>query len=254
MAPAPRRLPLTGALDRGPGPQARIGAIVLASDATVEPTFRALGLAPAVELYASRIAFTNPTTVDSLRAMAGDVTRAAALLMPEARLDAIAFACTSGTVVIGEAEVIAAVRAARPGIPVTTPVTAAVAAFRRMGIARVAMLTPYLEEVSGPVAAFLEANGVGVTDLATFGLDSDVTMARVPLGAILDAARAVRTAGADGLFISCTALRAAEAIEALERELEFPVVASNQAMFWHALRLAGYDRPVSRFGRLMTLA
>ena len=44
---------------------------------------------------------------------------------------------------------------------------------------------------------------------------------------------------ADAYFISCTAIRAAEAIEPLERDLGKPVVTSNQAMVWHSLKPAG---------------
>ena len=55
------------------------------------------------------------------------------------------------------------------------------------------------------------------------------------------------------MFISCTALRAAGIIPELERELGKPVAASNYAMAWHALRLAGYGDAVQGVGRLFTL-
>ena len=40
-------------------------------------------------------------------------------------------------------------------------------------------------------------------------------------------------------------------VEELESRLGKPVVTSNQAMFWHALRLAGYTRHLDGFGRLL---
>ena len=51
--------------------------------------------------------------------------------------------------------------------------------------------------------------------------------------------------------MSCTALRAAEAVEEIERALGKPVVTSNQAMFWQALRTAGCDLAVPGYGRLL---
>ncbi|MFD2815894.1 hypothetical protein ACFSYD_18385 [Paracoccus aerius] len=47
--------------------------------------------------------------------MAGDVTRAAALILPDEPLDAVVYSCTSASVVIGDDRVRAAVRAGKPG-------------------------------------------------------------------------------------------------------------------------------------------
>jgi maleate isomerase len=43
----------------------------------------------------------------------------------------------------------------------------------------------------------------------------------------------------DGVFISCTSLRAAGIIGHAEAALGKPVTASNHALAWHLLRLAG---------------
>lgn len=58
---------------------------------------------------------------------------------------------------------------------------------------------------------------------------------------------------AEALFISCTALRTVGLVETLEANLGKPVVTSNQTMFWHALRLAGYSRSIKGFSRLLRL-
>ncbi|MDX6330283.1 MAG: maleate isomerase, partial [Streptomycetaceae bacterium] len=60
-----------------------------------------------------------------------------------------------------------------------------------------------------------------------------------------------RSTEAEGYFLSCTALRSAEIIEELEAELGKPVVTSNQAMVWHALRTGGVADPVPGYGRLL---
>ena len=58
---------------------------------------------------------------------------------------------------------------------------------------------------------------------------------------------------ADAVFISCTALRTADVIEDIEAALGKPIVTSNQALAWHALRLMGYEDSVPGLGRLFTL-
>ncbi|MDA7961199.1 MAG: Asp/Glu racemase, partial [Gammaproteobacteria bacterium] len=58
---------------------------------------------------------------------------------------------------------------------------------------------------------------------------------------------------ADLLFISCTALRAAQAVEEIEADIGKPVVTSNQAMVWHALQLLrSSPAPRAGFGKLFS--
>jgi maleate isomerase len=62
---------------------------------------------------------------------------------------------------------------------------------------------------------------------------------------------ALRDPAADAYFISCTAVRSADVIDALEEELGKPVLTSNQAMLWRALRESGIEDRVAGFGRLL---
>ena len=55
---------------------------------------------------------------------------------------------------------------------------------------------------------------------------------------------------ADAIFISCGGLRSLEIVEELENVVGKPVIVSNQAMFWNALRLAGIDDKIKGYGRL----
>jgi maleate isomerase len=56
---------------------------------------------------------------------------------------------------------------------------------------------------------------------------------------------------ADGIFISCGNLRSFEAIEPLEKDTGLPVVTSNQAGLWQALRMAGVQERLPNLGRLL---
>jgi maleate cis-trans isomerase len=53
------------------------------------------------------------------------------------------------------------------------------------------------------------------------------------------------------IFISCTNFRAVEIIERLERETGKPVVSSNQATVWFALRKLRIKDRIKGFGRLL---
>lgn len=234
------------------GPAGRIGLIALATDLNSEAELRRMA-PPGIELFTNRVANTNPVTVPNLRAMAPDIARAAAGILPGFRLDALIYGCTTGTAAIGEGEIDRLIRSARPDLPVTNPIRAVDAACRALGVRRISVLTPYTQEVNDVLAEDLVGRGFEVRDVIGFGLDSDEAMTGVPAEAILETALEVTDPRADALFISCTALRVAHLLGPLEDRLGRPVVASNQALLWHALRLIGDARPIAGFGRLMTL-
>lgn len=248
--PRARSIATAARFDDGTGTRARIGLIALAGDATVEQDFRSLGLGADIGLYVSRVP-SLAVTVENLLMTAKGLGGATALLLPDQRLDVVAYACTSGAVIAGDDNVATAIRAVRPGIPVTTPIGAALVGLARLGARRVAMLTPYVEEINAPVVRHMAAKGVDVVDIATFDLLAEDDMARVTQDAIVEAVAGLDHARADAVFVSCTALRAMGAIERLEARLGKFVLSSNLALYWHALRLAGIDLAIPGFGRLM---
>src|SRR5260370_8311806 len=93
------------------------------------------------------------------------ITGAAELILAGGRIDVIAYGCPSGTMVIGEDEVFARLRAARPGVACTTPPTAALAALRALKLARIAVLTPYTEGANRPGGKYFTD---AATDLPAF--------------------------------------------------------------------------------------
>ena len=116
------------------------------------------------------------------------------------------------------------------------------------------MLTPYIAEVNVVVENYITKQGFELVAKGSFDQPSDSQICRVPPQAVYDAALALgQMAGVEGLFISCTGLRTSTILEPLEQALGIPVVASNQALAWDALRLAGCTERVEGFGRLLTL-
>lgn len=229
----------------------RFGLVALATDHVSESELHRMLPADEVDLFATRIRHDGHCDVASLRAMGDELAASCELLLPGTPLDAIAYGCTSGTVAIGFERVAAAIRSQRPGIAVTTPITGAEAAFRALGVRRIAVLTPYVDEVNALVADYLEGNGFTVTALTSFGLDTDIRMSTVPPEAIERAVLDLDPAGAEAVFICCTALRSVSTIAPLEQRLGLPVISSNQAMLWEMLRAGGYARPVPGYGRLL---
>ena len=232
-------------------PLGRIGLIALATDFNSEQDLRRM-YPDGVELFTNRVLNANPVTLANLRNMAGDISRAAGGILPGFSLDAMIYGCTSGTVANGAEKIEALVHESCPGIPVTNPVSAALAAFEHLGANKISILTPYTEEVNLEMAAYFEGHGIEVINIAGFGYQSDIEMTGIPPEEIAQAAAKVCDEEADLLFVSCTAIRASLVIEQIEQSIEKPVVTSNQASFWHCLRLAGIEDRIPGYGRLLS--
>lgn len=231
----------------------RVGLIILATDHTSEPDFRRMVASERIGVYVARIPYANPTTPENLRKMQPALTTGAALILPDEPLDAICYSCTSASVVIGDAEIEAAIQAAKPGISVVTPPMAGVRGLRALGASKISILTPYTVETSRPMAAYFAARGFDIVSFTCLGFEDDREMARIAPATLVDLAREATDASADALFVSCTALRGALAVTGMEKAIGRPVVTSNQASAWNCLRLCGDEAPHPEFGRLMTL-
>ncbi|MCK3778918.1 ectoine utilization protein EutA [Ensifer sesbaniae] len=232
----------------------RVGLIALATDHTTEVDFQRMVANERIGVYATRIPYANPVTPANLRAMQPSLTSAAALILPDEPLDVVMYSCTSASVVIGDAEVRAAIRAAKPTAAVVTPTAAAASGLRAFGAKRIAVLTPYTIETSKPMADYFLALGFDLARFTCLGLTDDREMARISPEEIVAFAKEATAPDSDALFISCTAVRAAGVAAEIEAAIGKPVVTSNLATAWACLRLCGDETVRPERGRLMTLA
>ncbi|MEQ1939752.1 ectoine utilization protein EutA [Mesorhizobium sp. CN5-321] len=231
----------------------RVGLIILATDHTSEVDFARMVASGRIGVYVARIPYANPTTPQNLRGMQPALAAGAALILPDEPLDAICYSCTSASVVIGDAEVEAAIASAKPGVPVVTPPKAAVRGLRAFGARRISVLTPYTVETSRPMADYFVGHGFDIASFTCLGFEDDREMARIAPSALVDLARDATHPDAEALFVSCTALRSALVAAQIEKALGRPVVTSNQASAWNCLRLCGDETVHPEWGRLMTL-
>ena len=239
-------------LDDRPVPR-RIGLILLATDHTTEPDFARMVASEAIGVYSTRIPYANPVTPENLRAMQPSLTDAARLIWPDETLDVVMYSCTSASVVIGDREIEAAIKAAKPDAKVVTPTAAAVMGLHALQARRISVLTPYTVETSRPMADYFQNLDFAIDRFTCMGLTDDREMARITPDEIVAQAIEAFVPGSDALFISCTAVRGASVAAEIEAAIGKPVVTSNLATAWACLRLCGDDVPRPDLGRLMTL-
>lgn len=240
--------PLT--LDEGRHHRAKIGYLLLATEQTIEDDV--FKLRPdGVGVHFARIPIPDSITNDTLAAQADDMAGVAATILPDGSLDVACYACTSGSLVIGEDRVFAELRAGAPNAKPTSLITGVINALRALNVTRVSVATPYLDEINEREEVYMNKAGFEVLNIVGLNLEKDSEMVRVPPDYLVDFAVAVDHPDSDALFISCGALRTLDVVDEIEQRLGKPVVCSNQAMIWDCLRLAGIDDRMEGYGRLL---
>jgi maleate isomerase len=217
----------------------KVGMIVLSTDYTCERDYSRLAHAHNLDfdLYVNRISFENPMTEQSLAAMLVDLGPVATDILPDCTLDAIVFNCTSASALLGDVAVSEAIGRGKPYTPVLTTAGTSVAHILQAGHKKISLLAPYSAVVSRHLADYFEHNGLDVLSLGYMGIVDDRDVARLSTQTILDAAREAIVPGAEALFISCTATRAAEILPQLEQTVGIPVYSSNFCSFWQTMRI-----------------
>lgn len=135
------------------------------------------------------------------------------------------------------------------GAPAMTAAGAVRAALLALGVKRLALGTPYPESIATIGRAYWQAAGFDVVACRRLGDVPDIYATTEAQAC--DLARGVDAAGADAVLLSGTGMPTVGVLAQLERELGKPVVSSNQALLWQALRVAGATRAIPGFGRLL---
>ncbi len=238
------------AFDAGRHDRAKIGFVLLSSEQTIEDDVMRLR-PPGVGIHFTRLRSPDSITWETLAALRPQLAECAAALIPDAGLDVVCYACTSGSLVIGERRVLAELNKGAPTARATSLITGVIRALKALGARRLAIGTPYVEAINQREKAYLEAAGFDVRHIEGLEIEKDSDMVRVTPAFLKEFALQLARPDADAIFLSCGALRTLDVVGAVEAACGTPVVCSNQAMIWDTLRLAGIDDRVHGYGRLL---
>jgi maleate isomerase len=236
------------------GWRTRIGLIVPSANTTNEPEF--VDYAPdGVTVHSSRMLH-EETTVENMEAMS-ETGRKCAELLATANPDVLAFGCTTGSLVSGEPSYALEMEdslAEVGGVPAVATAASILRAFEAMDMDSMVVHTPYPDALNEREHTFIEDAGFDVLALEGLGLKPTTDKGEIHPETVYRHARAIDDADADGVFVSCTNYRTFEVIEALEADLDKPVVTSNQALLWNVLSVAGVDAADIPLGSLFDRA
>jgi len=228
----------------------RIGLITLGSDFRIEKDFNNVIYGRDIDLYINRIHCYNPLTNETLAKMSDDITEVTKDILPDQKIDCVAYGCTSGTVAAGYDVIKEKVNLAKPESKVTTPITAAIKALNKLGINKISIFTPYTKTINDSVVGYFEKENINVNSLTYFDIDSDLDIGKVDEDHLFDVLSKIDLADSEALFVSCTALPVLSIINKLEKKLNKVVLSSNQTLIWDSLNEINYKEKIDGFGKL----
>jgi len=236
--------------DAGRNARGKIGFVLIPNEQTIEQDM--VRYAPeGVGIYFSRAVMPKQISTESLAKLGSSLAETAARILPDDKLDVVCFACTSGTVAVGEQRSLEELQRGAPGARPATLMGSVIAALNAFGAKKIAVGTPYADELNTNVARHLMQAGFAFTDFQGLNLNYDNEMIRVAPEYLVEFAERIDTPDAEAVLMSCGALRTIDVVDEIERRLGKPVICSNQAMLWHCLRLAGVDDRLDGLGRLL---
>ena len=228
----------------------RIGLITLASDFRIEKDFNNIIYGKDIDLYCNRIKCYNPLTNEALKKMADDIPDVAKDILPDQKLDCVAYGCTSGTIAAGYQSIFEKVNSVKPNTKVTTPITSAINAMKSLNIKKLSIFTPYTNEINQSVINYFEKENIEIDELSYFDIASDLDIGKVDPQYLFDSLSKINISKSDALFISCTALPVLSLITELEKKINKVVLSSNQTLIWDTLKEINYNNKVEGFGEL----
>ncbi|MDA8825209.1 racemase [Candidatus Pelagibacter bacterium] len=228
----------------------RIGLITLGSDFRIEKDFNNVIYGRDVDLYVNRIHCYNPLTNETLAKMADDITDVTKDILPDQKIDCVAYGCTSGTIAAGYDVIEKNVKLAKPEAKVTTPITSAIKALKAFNISKVSVFTPYTKSINDSVINYFNKENIAVNGLTYFDIESDLDIGKVDEEYLFEVLSKINLEDSEALFVSCTALPVLSIIDKLEKKMNKVILSSNQTLIWESLNAIGYKNSIEGFGKL----
>lgn len=232
----------------------RLGVLTPSSNTSLEPLTSALAAAvPGCSAHFSRFKVTEISlTEQALGQFDDSKILAAAELLADAKVDVIAWSGTSSGWLGFDADqrLVERIRE-RTGVAATTAVLALNELLALRGIKRLALVTPYTEDVQQRIVDNYKRLGIDVVAERHLGICVNHDFALVEPERLRTLMREVALARPEAITTFCTNLRAAQMAADVEAELDIPLLDTVSTTVWGQLRAAGVDpAQVRGWGRL----
>lgn len=233
----------------------KVGVLVPYTNCNLEPDMQLL-CPDSVTMHFERMGGYDVDEIPGSAQMAGlgtsDITETLRLIAG-VRPAAVIYGCTSATLTHGttfDTDLSARIAQVSGSVSITAA-GALVSAIKTLGATRVGFASPYLGEVNDQAVAFLRSEGIQTVARADIGRAlGNYGQGELTPDEVFDLALQCNHEDAEAIVLSCTDMRAVEAIAKIEQAVGKPVVSSNQAIVFALCKALALDAPRFAAGRL----
>jgi maleate isomerase len=233
------------------GSRARVGLIVPIDNVVIEPELYAVGV-KGVSFHTVRLTTTE-------RWIMAEQAIVLASAFAESGVDLIVYCCAE-TGFLGPSDLslrVAEEVTKSTGIPCVTAVSGMISALQALGMKRLSLVAPYTAARTQVMQEVLLHHGFETVGCVHRDFNAQLAdprewyqTNRQPSSVAYEMAKLADEPEADAVLVTGTNLRTLAVITALEAELGKPVITSNQAILWAALRHLGITDHIPDLGRL----
>ena len=139
------------------------------------------------------------------------------------------------------------------GVPAVTSAEAAGQAFNALGVTRIALVSPYSDEVIGRAKDYYERIvGLEVVAVEGFGATDAYAIGALDESHALEAFTRVDGPAIEALFVPGGNFPTMRHIAGWEARFGKPVITTNQVVLWSVMRAMGLKKPIAGLGRLLS--
>lgn len=235
----------------------KVGVLVPFTNCNLEPDLQLLR-PPGVTFHFERLGGYDVDEVPGSDQMAGlgasDMDEALRLISG-VRPAAVLYGCTSATLTHGATfdRDLSERLEAMSNAAAITAAGALVAGIKALGATRVGFASPYLGEINDQAIEFLASEGIETVKRADIGRTlGNYGQGELTPCEVTELAMKAEGSDVEVLVLSCTDMRAVEAIGNIEAATGKPVVTSNQAMVFELCHRLALAYPAGQPGRLFS--
>lgn len=233
------------------GERAKIGLVVPANNPVIEPELWSK-LPNDVAVYATRVGTPREVTREGIEEMEAHFDRAVHDLV-HTRVDLLAYCDMVTSFVMPphwSKQRISEVRE-KFGLPCITAASALIDALQVLGVKRFAMATAYPPELQAMGEPFFSEHGLTIADATTLAIRDSTEVPKIPEDQVIELISKLDRSNADAVLWLGTDTETFSCFKDLEEAVGTPVVTSNQAILWKALRRLGVADRIDGLGRLL---
>ena len=242
----------------------RVGLIVPSSNTTMETEIPAM-LRRREEVAPERFTFHGSrmrmkhVNAEELKRMDAESDRCA-LELSDAHCDVLAYACLVAIMSQGanyhcesQARLRTVTEENEAPAPVISSAGALVDALEALGVRRVAMVTPYMKELTALVAGYVEDAGYEVVDALSLEVADNLEVGRLDPEDLLDHYKRLDLSRADALILSaCVQMPSLPSVQRVEDECGLPTLSSATSTVHAILGALGLSTAVPGAGHLLS--